>query len=121
VTAVGDAIYIGGDAFPDGLSFTIGTAGDYDDITLVWQYWDGDSWKPLTVTLDETNLFETAGTELRVEWDKPSDCEPSGDPLRSRRLPWGRRAGCFLRRLRRPVTSTSLNRTHLKGLEREKD
>jgi hypothetical protein len=68
VTATGDAIYIGGDAFPDGLSFTIGTAGDYDDIMLQWQYWDGDSWEPLTVTVDETNLFETA---------KPSDFEPS--------------------------------------------
>jgi len=76
-TTVGDAIYIGGDAFPDGLSITIGTAGDYSGITLEWQYWDGDSWEPLTVTVDETKLFETAGTELRVEWDKPSDCEPS--------------------------------------------
>jgi len=36
-----------------------------------------NSWEPLTVIWDETNLFETAGTELRVAWDKPSDCEPS--------------------------------------------
>jgi hypothetical protein len=76
-TTVGDAIYIGGDAFPDGLSFTIGTAGDYSGITLEWQYWDGDSWEPMDVTKDETEFFETAGTMLRVEWDKPSDFEPS--------------------------------------------
>jgi hypothetical protein len=38
---------------------------------------DGDSWEPLDVTKDETKFFETAGTMLRVEWDKPSDFEPS--------------------------------------------
>jgi hypothetical protein len=77
VTTVSDAIYIGGDAFPDGLIFTIGTAGVYSGITLDWQYWDGDSWESLVVTKDETDFCKNVGTTLRVEWDKPSDFEPS--------------------------------------------
>jgi hypothetical protein len=72
-TTVGDAIYIGGDAFPCGLSIGIGTAGDYDGIVLTWQYWDGDSWEPLDLITDETGLFKVANIELRVTWEKPSD------------------------------------------------
>jgi len=76
-SVVGDALYIGGDAFPDGLSISIGTAGVYAGITMRWEYWDGDSWEPLTVTLDETAFFTVAGTERRVEWTKPSDFAPN--------------------------------------------
>jgi hypothetical protein len=61
----------------DGISLTVGTAGVYADITLKWQYWDGDSWEDFDDVVDETSFFTVAGATKRVSWTKPTDIETS--------------------------------------------
>jgi len=40
--------------------------------TIVWEYWDGDSWEPLTGVTDGTSGFETSG-ESAVSYTLPGD------------------------------------------------
>ena len=40
--------------------------------TVTWQYWDGDSWEPLTGVVDGTNIFQNTG-ETIVSWTLPGD------------------------------------------------
>jgi hypothetical protein len=75
-TSIGDAIYFGAMSVLDGISLTVGTAGIYADITLKWQYWDGDSWEDFDDVVDETS-FSVAGATKRIRWTKPSDIETS--------------------------------------------
>jgi hypothetical protein len=60
-TTEGDAIYIGSDYKFSKVRFNVSTAGNYSDITIVWEYWNGTSWTTLTVT-DGTNGFRNSGT-----------------------------------------------------------
>jgi hypothetical protein len=75
VTSVGDAIYFGAMSILDGVNLTMGTVGDYSDITLEWQYWDGDSWEALDDVVDATAFFTVGGSNNRISWTKPTDIE----------------------------------------------
>jgi hypothetical protein len=69
--AVDDAYYFGySSAFPF-MSLNIATAatGTY---TLVWEYWDENSWELLPDLIDDTNSFGTTGTN-DISWTVPSD------------------------------------------------
>lgn len=54
---VNDAYYFGADAEWDWLSLKIDTVGE-GVWTIVWEYYDGDSWELLTGLSDETDGFE---------------------------------------------------------------
>jgi hypothetical protein len=66
-----DAIYIGSDYKFNKIRLKIDTAGVYSGISIVWEYWNGNTWSTLTVT-DESNGFKTAGTSL-IYFTVPSD------------------------------------------------
>jgi hypothetical protein len=68
---VDDAVYWGCDNPCRIVTFDIDTAG-VNDLTLVWEYWDGDSYEALTGVTDDTNDFTGLGRET-VSWDMPSD------------------------------------------------
>ena len=70
-TTEGDTIYIGSDYKFGKVRFNISTAGNYSDITIVWEYWNGSSWSTLTVT-DNTNGFTVSGTN-EVSFTPPAD------------------------------------------------
>jgi hypothetical protein len=68
---VGDAVFWGCDNPCRIVTWDIDTAG-VNDLTLVWEYWDGDSYEALTGVTDDTNDFTGLGRET-VSWDMPSD------------------------------------------------
>lgn len=68
---VDDAVFWGCDNPCRIVTFDIDTAG-VNDLTLVWEYWDGDSYEALTGVTDDTNDFTGLGRET-VSWDMPSD------------------------------------------------
>jgi hypothetical protein len=68
---VGDAVFWGCDNPCRILTFDLDTAGA-NDLTLVWEYWDGDSYEALTGVTDDTNDFTGLGRET-VSWDMPND------------------------------------------------
>ncbi|MBI5126886.1 hypothetical protein HZA76_00305 [Candidatus Roizmanbacteria bacterium] len=70
-TTQGDLIYFGHNLQFDGVTLNIGTAGNYSNITLNWEYYNGSTWTALTVT-DTSNSFKTSGTQT-ISFTKPSD------------------------------------------------
>jgi hypothetical protein len=68
---VDDAVFWGCDNPCRIVTFDIDTAG-VNDLTLVWEYWDGDSYEALTGVTDDTSDFTGLGRET-VSWDMPSD------------------------------------------------
>lgn len=72
VPAVDDAYYFGRDHEFDSIRLDISTAGA-GTWTITWEYWDGTSWDPLTMTEDETTGFTIGGTGLFVRWSIPGD------------------------------------------------
>jgi hypothetical protein len=68
---VDDAVYWGCDNPCRIVTWDIDTAG-VNDLTLVWEYWDGDSYEALTGVTDDTSDFTGLGRET-VSWDMPSD------------------------------------------------
>jgi hypothetical protein len=68
---VDDAVLWGCDNPCRIVTFDIDTAG-VNDLTLTWEYWDGDSYQALTGVTDDTNDFTTIGRET-VSWDMPTD------------------------------------------------
>ncbi len=51
------------------LALEVGT-GSTGIITLIWEYWDGDSWEALSDIVDGTSRFEQSGI---VSWTIPGD------------------------------------------------
>jgi len=70
-TTEGDAIYFGADYKFSEVRINVTTAGDYSDITIEWEYWNGSAWASLTVT-DNTNGFTVSGTN-EVTFTPPAD------------------------------------------------
>ena len=70
-TTAGDAIYIGSPDQFNRVTFYITTPGDYSDITITWEYWNGSAWTSLSVT-DNTNGFTKSGV-LDVSFTPPTD------------------------------------------------
>ena len=68
---VDDAVFFGCDNPCRIVTFDIDTAG-VNNLTLAWEYWDGDSYEALTDVTDDTNDFTGLGRET-VSWDMPSD------------------------------------------------
>jgi len=68
----GDAIYIGSDYKFKKVRFNVSTAGNYSNITISWEYWNGSTWAPLPDLLDGTNGFKNSGTN-EVSFSIPSD------------------------------------------------
>jgi hypothetical protein len=69
--AVDDAYYFGKDLEFDTLSLNVSTAG-VGSWTIVWEYWDGDSWELLAGISDGTTGFTTGGTN-DITWTIPTD------------------------------------------------
>jgi len=69
--AVDDAYYFGFDLEFTELNLNISTAGA-GSWTIVWEYWDGDSWELVTGISDGTSGF-TVGAWNAVSWTLPSD------------------------------------------------
>lgn len=59
----------------DGISLKDGTAGEYSDITLRWQYYT-DSWIALSDVVDEPSFFTVVGATKKISWKKPTDAIP---------------------------------------------
>lgn len=71
--AVNDAIYYGSDTTFNMLRFDIGTQGS-TVMTVLWEYYDGDSWETLTQTrTDVADWDEAAGNTHFNNFDPPSD------------------------------------------------
>jgi len=68
---VDDALYFGCDNPCRILTVDTGIAG-VNDLTLTYEYWDGDTYVGLSGITDDTNDFTTLGRET-VSWDMPSD------------------------------------------------
>ena len=68
---VDDALYFGCDNPCRILTVDTDTAG-INDLTLTYEYWDGDSYAALSGITDDTNRFTTLGRET-ISWDMPSD------------------------------------------------
>jgi len=69
---VNDAIYFGWNKGRwDSLKLYVGTAFVADNVTFVWEYWNGNKWATLSVT-DNTNGFTNLG-EHTVEFTPPTD------------------------------------------------
>jgi len=68
---VDDALYFGCDNPCRILTVDTDTAG-VNDLTLTYEYWDGDSYEGLSGITDDTNTFTTLGRET-VSWDMPND------------------------------------------------
>lgn len=66
-----DAYYFGSEGVFGGVLIDIGTQGD-GTWTIVWEYWDGDSWETLGAS-DETVGFTAATGRKVVTWAIPSD------------------------------------------------
>lgn len=72
VPAVNDAYYFGRDHEFDSIRLDVSTAGA-GTWTILWEYWDGDSWEALTMVEDETLGFTAGGTGLYARWNIPGD------------------------------------------------
>jgi len=70
-TTEGDALYIGSDDQFDMFRIYVSTKGEYSDITIVWEYWNGSSWATLTVT-DPSNGFQNDGIH-KITFTPPGD------------------------------------------------
>ncbi len=80
--AIGDAFYIGNIGTIDNrkiygkfnaVNITIGTSGN-TSLTVAWQYWDGDSWEPLTfVRQDLVDFDEAAAADYWNTFKPPTD------------------------------------------------
>ena len=68
---VDDALYFGCDNPCRILTVDTDTAG-VNDLTLTYEYWNGDSYAALSGITDDTNRFTTLGRET-VSWDMPAD------------------------------------------------
>jgi hypothetical protein len=71
-----DILYIGAIDEFERVNFDIGTAG-VGAYTLTWQYWDGDSWEPLSVT-DTSDDFKNVGSS-RITFTAPGDWAQSSE------------------------------------------
>ncbi len=69
--AVNDAYYFGHNEQFTRLKIDVSDANGTGS-TIVWEYWDGTSWDPLTGVSDGTSNFETAGKNI-VSWTLPGD------------------------------------------------
>lgn len=67
----GDAYYFGHDDEFKALSIDISTEGA-GTWSIVWEYYDGTTWSPLSNITDGTDGFQTSGNNF-VEWDFPTD------------------------------------------------
>ncbi|RLI53163.1 MAG: hypothetical protein DRP09_16380 [Candidatus Thorarchaeota archaeon] len=70
-TTEGDAIYFGSNYKFSEVRINVTTPGNYSDITIVWEYWNGSAWTSLSVT-DNTNGFTVSGTN-EVTFTPPGD------------------------------------------------
>jgi len=68
---VNDAFYFGLDKVWGQLWLNIGTPA-VGNFALAHEYWDGDSWEPLTNVVDNTNEFTIAGNH-NIKWTVPGD------------------------------------------------
>lgn len=69
--SAGDAYYFGDDNQFDAMDLNVSTAGD-GTWTIVWEYYDGSSWTPLSNVTDDTNGFQTGGKNT-INWNIPGD------------------------------------------------
>lgn len=72
VPAVDDAVYFGAANTFQFVRIVVGTQGS-TVMTVLWEYWDGDSWE--TLTMDQQNVvdFDEAVATYLNHWDVPSD------------------------------------------------
>ena len=85
---VDDALYFGCDNPCRILTVDTDTAG-VNDLTLTYEYWDGDSYAALSGITDDTNTFTTLGRET-VSWDMPADWATTGVTGSAVSSFWGR-------------------------------
>jgi len=71
-TTSGDAIYVGSPDQFNKVAFLITTPGDYSDISLGIEYWNGSAWTTLTTTSDDTNGFKNDNVR-EITFDPPGD------------------------------------------------
>jgi hypothetical protein len=67
----GDGCYFGLATEFDWVMLKVGTAGT-GSYTIVWKYWNGSQFVPLTILNDNTNNFQTSGN-VRVQFNRPAD------------------------------------------------
>jgi hypothetical protein len=73
LSAAEDANYFGhATIMPTSLLLNLTTQGDWVG-TVVWEYWDGDSWEALADISDGTTAFEATTGWKTVSWTAPSD------------------------------------------------
>jgi len=68
---VNDAFYFGLDKVWGQLWLNIGTPA-VGNFAIAHEYWDGDSWEPLTNVVDNTSEFTVAGNH-NIKWTVPGD------------------------------------------------
>lgn len=69
----GDIIYLGAMGQFAFIRIDFDTAGGtWDNDSITWKYWDGDSWEALSGISDGTNSFKTVGSQ-KVSWTSPTD------------------------------------------------
>jgi hypothetical protein len=85
---VDDALYFGCDNPCRILTVDTDTAG-VNDLTLTYEYWDGDSYAALSGITDDTNRFTTLGRET-VSWTMPLDWATTTVTGASATSFWGR-------------------------------
>jgi hypothetical protein len=69
--STGDAYYFGEDTVLSDIEIDISQAGA-GTWNVVWEYYNGSSWKALSNVTDGTSDFQNAGANV-VSWDVPSD------------------------------------------------
>jgi hypothetical protein len=69
---VNDAYYFGFLAQTTKFKLNLTTSGD-GVWTIIWEYWDGDSWESLAGVTDGTEKFEAAAGWHEVSWTLPGD------------------------------------------------
>ena len=72
--AINDAYYYGFEEEVGGFVLNVGTAfiGAPAPPTVVWEYWDGDSWESLAGIVDGSNIYQNTG-ESSITWTIPGD------------------------------------------------
>ena len=73
VPVVDDAYYFGHTSTFDGVNLRISTPGA-GTWTIIWEYWDGDSWEALAGVIDRTSGFIIGGANpTGISFTKPGD------------------------------------------------
>lgn len=67
----GDRLYFGMTSRFGAVKINMGVQGSHN-LTLVWEYWDGDSWETLTVN-DQSTSFEAGTSTYMVTFVPPTD------------------------------------------------